>query len=107
MELRGDNGIAGRIISFNEVNERSGRGRRLEPQGGCDSGWELPAGRRLGGGVVEGELPWQERLLALLGSRDPGGCPKVRGCTEVGFHGKRTGVQSRRGMSPSKKSAAG
>ena len=56
LELRGDNGIASRIISFIEVNERSGRGRRGAPGGNCDSGWEQQGKRKTGRIVAERNL---------------------------------------------------
>ena len=62
-------------------------------------GWE-EAGRVQGGAAVAG------RTLGPSGLPS-GGCPKVRVSTEAGSHGKRTGIPSRSGMSPSKRSAVG
>lgn len=106
MELRGDNGIASRIINFNEVNERSGRGKRGEPQG------TVTQAGNAGEKAVEKEAEpgtLAERNLCLLGSRDPGDAPRL-GVPQGAGRGQESGgvggCPQAKGVQPSDRGAA-
>lgn len=61
MELRGDNGIAGRIISFSEANEKSGR----EEEKGASGDPVTQAGNCLRSWVgLEGLYPLGSKILS-------------------------------------------